>query len=111
MTALDVSAGRQFGTKKENFLKFILSIAILCNILDSIGLDMTIREAIQKELQRRTWTYYRLAKELEGKMPQRTIYAYLSGECDLVSDRVSIILDVLGLTVTSLLNKRKKAKK
>ena len=61
---------------------------------------MTIREAIQKELKRRGWSYYRLAKELEGKMPERTIYAYMCGECDLVSERVSIILQALGMTVT-----------
>ena len=58
---------------------------------------MTIRQVIQIELQRRGWSRYRLAKEMEGKMPARTVYAYLSNECDLVSERVSIILKVLDL--------------
>ena len=58
---------------------------------------MTIRQVIQIELQRRGWSRYRLAKEMEGKMPARTVYAYLSDECDLVSERVSIILKVLDL--------------
>ena len=60
---------------------------------------MTIRETIQKELKRKGWSHYRLAKELHGKMPARTVYAYLGGECDLVSDRVSIILQTLGLQI------------
>lgn len=58
-----------------------------------------IRDEIQKELRERRWSHYRLAKELEGKMPARTVYAYLCGECDLVSERVSIILKVLDLQI------------
>ena len=61
--------------------------------------NMTIREAIQKELKRRGWSHYRLAKELKEKMPARTVYAYLGEDCDLVSERVSIILETLGLTI------------
>ena len=68
---------------------------------------MTIREIIRQELQRRGWSYYRLAKELKGKMPARTVYAYLGGDCDLVSERASIILEALGLTITARSNKRK----
>ena len=60
---------------------------------------MTIKKAIQKELKRRNWTRYRLVKELEGKMPARTIYAFLAGEQDLTSERVSMILKVLGLKI------------
>ena len=66
---------------------------------------MTIREAIQKELKKKKWSVYRLAKELEDEMPARTVYAYLSGQCDLVSDRVSIILQALDLQIT-LIKKR-----
>ena len=60
---------------------------------------MTIKKAIQDELERRGWSHYRLVKELEGKMPARTIYAYLSGERDLGSARASIILETLGLKI------------
>ena len=76
-----------------------LTTALLCSIIYRAGETMTIRKAIHKELHRRGWSYYRLAKELEGKMPARTIYAYLGGECDLVSERVSIILQALGLQI------------
>lgn len=60
---------------------------------------MTIKKAIEDELKRRGWSRYRLTKELEGKMPARTVYAYLSGERDLSSERVSIILKALGLKI------------
>ncbi|MHA2066253.1 MAG: hypothetical protein ACXABY_17915 [Candidatus Thorarchaeota archaeon] len=60
---------------------------------------MKIRHSILAELKRRKWSHYRLAKELKGKMPERTVYAYLGDECDLVSNRVSIILQALGLQI------------
>lgn len=60
---------------------------------------MTIKKAIEDELKRRGWSRYRLTKELEGKLPARTVYAYLSGEQDLSSKRVSIILNALGLKI------------
>ena len=88
------------------FLKNLLTGARLCSSLYRAGSTMTIRDAIQKELRKRGWSYYRLAKELEGKMPARTIYAYLSGDCDLVSERVSIILETLGLTIKAKSNKK-----
>jgi len=60
---------------------------------------MTIKNAIKNELKRRGWTRYRLVKELEGKMPARTIYAFLAGEQDLTTERASIILKALGLKI------------
>jgi len=90
---------RYFSVKILDFFKNLLTTATLCSILHRAGSSMTIRETIQKELCRRGWSHYRLAKKLEGKMPARTVYAYLSGECDLVSDRVSIILQALGLRI------------
>ena len=62
---------------------------------------MTIRQTIQNELKNRGWTRYRLVKELNGEIPMSTIYDYLSGDTDLGSDRVSIILQALGLRITS----------
>ena len=61
---------------------------------------MTIRQTILKELKRCGWSRYRLVKELDGAIPMSTIYDYLSGETDLGSDRVSIILQALGLRIT-----------
>ena len=76
---------------------------------------MTRRETILKELKRRGWSRYRLVKELDGAIPMSTIYNYLRGEkdseTDLGSDRVSIILEVLGMTITTKADRRKGAKK
>lgn len=94
-----------------DFLKNLLTTAKLCSKLSGAGLPMTIRETIQNELRRRGWSHYRLAKEVEGKMPARTAYAYLSGECDLVSERVSIILQTLGLRITCRLKKGKRPRR
>jgi hypothetical protein len=60
---------------------------------------MTIKQAIQKELKRRGWSRYRLVKELEGKMPPRTVYSFLAGVQDLTTERASIILKELGLKI------------
>ena len=87
--------------KISAFLRKFLTAAILCTIVYGMGQAMTIREAIQEELQWRGWSHYRLTKELEGKMPARTVYAYIGGDCDLVSERASIILETLGLTITT----------
>jgi hypothetical protein len=73
-----------------------LDIAIYRSIIDCM--DM-IKKAIEAELKRRQWTCYRLSKELKGKLPQRTIYGYLSGESDISSERASIILKELGLKI------------
>lgn len=60
---------------------------------------MTIRKAIMAELKRRRWSHYQLVKELAGQIPARTVYAYLSGERDLASERASMILKTLGLKI------------
>ncbi len=65
------------------------------------GPAMTIRETIRKELGRRGWSHYRLVKELKGSVPATTVYEYLANKTDLGSERVSKILDALGLTITS----------
>jgi len=65
-------------------------------------MDM-IKKAIKSELKRRGWTYYKLSKELKGKLPQRTIYSYLSNKDkskrDISAERASIILKALGLKI------------
>ena len=79
----------------KNNSDFSLTGAEYSSILQS----MTIKLAIQKELKRRGWSNYRLVKELEGKMPARTIYGFLAGEQDLTTERASIILKALGLKI------------
>ncbi len=85
--------------KKFNYF---LTIAVLCNIM--MRMDM-IKKAILTEMKRRGWTCYRLSQELDGKLPQRTVYAYLSdkeksgNKRDISAKRVSVILKVLGLKI------------
>ena len=75
-------------------------IFLLTNaVFSSIVRIMTIKKAIQNELKRRNWTRYRLVKELEGKMPARTVYGFLAGDQDLTTERASIILKALGLKI------------
>ena len=79
-----------------------LTTAELCNIL--MHMDM-IKKAILTEMKRRGWTCYRLSQELKGKLPQRTVYAYLSdkedsaNKRDISVERASIILKTLGLKI------------
>jgi len=61
----------------------------------------TIKQAIEKELKRRKWTVYRLGKELQGKVPMRSIYRYLRDGEDAGTETASKILQVLDLQVTS----------
>ena len=78
----------------KKILNFFLTIAELCNILSCM-----IKKAIELEMKRRGWTCYRLSRELKGKLPQRTVYSYLSGERDISAERVSIILKTLKLRI------------
>ena len=81
-------------------MKNHLTVAEMCNIM--MHMDI-IKKAILAEMKRRGWTCYRLSKELKGKLPQRTVYAYLSdkkkSKRDISAERVSIILKELGLKI------------
>ena len=74
----------------------------LCYMM--LCMDM-IKKAILAEMKLRGWTCYRLSKELEGKLPRRTVYAYLSdkegsvNKRDISAERASIILKALGLKI------------
>lgn len=60
---------------------------------------MTIKKAIEVELKRRKWSRYRLVKEIGERIPARTVYAYLANKRDMTSEKVSIVLEVLGLQI------------
>jgi hypothetical protein len=61
----------------------------------------TIRQSILKELNRRDWTIYRFAKELDGKVNIRVVYQYLSEGQDTGTEIASKMLEELGLTIAS----------
>lgn len=67
-----------------------------------------IRKAILKEMHKRNMTIYQVAKLLKGKVSQRTVYAFLTGEKDAKSETASLIMKAMGLTITTKSDKRKK---
>jgi predicted transcriptional regulator len=60
-----------------------------------------IRDAILKRMRELNVTTYRLSKMVTGKVPQRTIYAFCSGESDASSEVVSAIMEALGMTIAT----------
>jgi plasmid maintenance system antidote protein VapI len=46
-------------------------------------------------------TTYRLCKMLEGKVPKRTIYDFLSGKTDTTTEVACILMEALGLKITT----------
>ena len=64
---------------------------------------MDIRDAILKKIKKDKLTINQVADlpKVKGKIPRRTVYAYLSGEKDSASKTVSILLDAVGLTITT----------
>lgn len=82
----------------ENHKKVLDNIAATCNADGSMS---AIRDAILKHMRKRGLTIYRVAKMVERKVPQRTVYAFLRGEEDSVTETASAIMKALGLTITS----------
>ena len=72
---------------------------------------MTIREIIKRQLKKQGWSHYRLVKELEDTIPATTIYDYLRGETDLGSEKVSIILQALGLQIKPIRKQGRRPRK
>ena len=74
----------------------------MCGLLHIIsGSMLDLRQAILKQLEQSGLTINQLAKQVDGKVPRRTVYAYLRDEEDSLSKTVSILLEAVGLTVTT----------
>ena len=71
-------------------------IVFLCN---NIAVMSKIRESILKQMKKRNMTIYQVSKLVKGKVPQRTVYAYLAGEKDTGSETACILMETLGLTI------------
>ncbi len=71
-------------------------IAACCDISDM----SMIRDVILKRIEELDITTYRLSKMVDGKIPQRTVYAFCSGDNDATSEVVSVLMEALGLTIT-----------
>ena len=62
-----------------------------------------IRNAILKKIKKDGLTINQVANlpKVKRNIPRRTVYAYLSGEKDSASKTVSILLNAVGLTITT----------
>jgi len=58
-----------------------------------------IRDAILEEMLRQKLTIYQVSNMVRHKIPQRTVYAFLTGEKDTGTETASIIMEALRLTV------------
>ena len=60
---------------------------------------LQIRDAILNEMLRSGKTIYQVSNMVRHKIPQRTVYAFLTGEKDTGTETASIIMKALNLTV------------
>ncbi len=58
-----------------------------------------IRDAILEEMLKSNLTIYQVSNMVRPKIPQRTVYAFLTGEKDAGTETASVIMKALGLTV------------
>jgi len=75
----------------------------------TIGDMSEIREKILEQMRQQGLTIHAVAKLVEGRVPRRSVYTYLSAGKDTSSDRAAIIMKAVGLTVTRV-KKTKKGK-
>ncbi len=64
-----------------------------------------IRDSILKQMLELGLSIYQVAKLVKNKIPQRTVYAFLTGEKDAGTETASVIMKALGLTVKPKSNK------
>lgn len=59
----------------------------------------SIRNAILQQVLDLELTIYQVSKMVKGKIPQRTVYTFLTGEKDMGTETASILMDTLGLKI------------
>ena len=60
-----------------------------------------IRDVILKRMSEMNLTTYKLCKMVEGQVPKRTIYDFISGKSDAGTEVASALMKALGLKITS----------
>jgi AcrR family transcriptional regulator len=74
----------------------------MCGLLHSISFTMLdLRQAILEQPEKPGLTINQLAKRVKAQIPRSTVYAYLRDEEDSLSKTVSILLDAVGLKITT----------
>ena len=61
---------------------------------------LAIRDVILKRMSEMNLTTYKLCKMIEGQVPMRTIYDFISGKSDAGTEVASVLMEALGLIIT-----------
>jgi hypothetical protein len=69
-------------------------------------MSQSFRSIIKREMKRQDLSGYALAKQVDGRIPARTVYAYLAGT-DLRGETVAVLADALGLELQPKRRQRK----
>ncbi len=72
----------------------------MCKIWHSIGMA-DIRQSILDRMHELGWSINHVSVLVKDRIPRRTVYAYLSGQVDARTEVASVLMEVLGLTITS----------
>jgi len=71
----------------------------MCSILHIINMA-DIRQSILDRMKELDWTINHVSVLVKGRIPRRTVYAYLTSESDARTEVASVLMEVLGLTIT-----------
>lgn len=94
-----MSAQKRFAKKVEkNSQKQKIGLDSIARYCNSMVMG-TIRDSILEEMSKLHLTIYQLSNMVRHKIPQRTVYAFLTGEKDMGTETASVIMEALGLTV------------
>jgi len=72
----------------------------MCGILHGTSMA-DIRQSILDRMYELGWTINHVSVLVKGRIPRRTVYAYLTVESDARTEVASALMEVLGLTITS----------
>ena len=69
--------------------------------------NIVLREIIIREVRRQELSVAELTRRCDGRISRRALIYYLDGEYDLSSERVDVLMKVLGLKVVRRPNRGK----
>lgn len=90
------------GVSLGGFLPIFRSdgLDMVCGILHIMGMA-DIRQSILDRMRELGWSINHVSVLVKNRIPRRTVYAYLTGESDARTEVASVLMEVLGLTITS----------
>jgi hypothetical protein len=79
----------------------------VCNMLHNRSMA-DIRQTILDRMKELGWTINHVSVLVKDRIPRRTVYTYLTGQVDARTEVASVLMEVLGLAITSKPVKRAK---